>query len=125
MAYKNPNKNKEKFPWMGQRFIGKKKVRKCFETKKEALLWESSRLLLPAEQEILTISLLEWATEYLRFAEQNFVKNTFEEKRFAFRQFFSFSGIQPSDSVEKLTAHKAQQALQVQVVKRSDRKSVV
>ena len=43
MAYKNPNKNKDKFPWMGQRFIGNKKERKCFETKKEALFWEAER----------------------------------------------------------------------------------
>jgi integrase len=119
MAYKNYNNNKDKFPWTGQRIIHGKRQRRSFLTKKEALLWESERLPETAGQETLTVSLLDWATEYLRFAEQNFVKNTFVEKRFAFRQLFSFSAIQSSDSVEKLTAHKAQQALQVQVVKRS------
>ncbi|WP_306548901.1 integrase [Desulfobulbus sp.] len=119
MAYKNSNKNKDKFPWMGQRFIGKKKVRKCFETKKEALLWESERLPSPAEQKTLTVSLLEWATEYLKHAEQNFTRKTFDEKRIAFRQFFSCLGIRPTGSVHLLTAYQAQKALQTQTTARS------
>ena len=119
MAYKNQNKNKEKFPWMGQRFTNGKKERKCFETKKQALLWESERPIEQEEQSIRSISLLEWATEYLKFSEQNFVKNTFDEKQFAFRQLFSFPGIQPAKSVELLTAYQAQQALQVQAARRS------
>lgn len=104
---------------MGQRFINGKKERKCFETRKQALLWETEK---PIEQEGLstrTISLLEWATEYLRFAEQNFVKNTFDEKRVAFRQFFSFPGVHPEESADLLTAHTSQRALQVEAAKRS------
>ncbi len=119
MAYKNTNRNKEKFPWMGQRFINGKKERKCFETKKQALLWEAERPIEQEGQLIRTISLLEWATEYLKFAEQNFVKNTFGEKRFAFQQLFLFSGINPQDPVDALTPYQAQQALQLQALKRS------
>ena len=122
MAYKNPNRNKEKYPWMGQRFINGKKERRCFETRKQALLWETERPISPEEQKeqlIHTISLLAWANEYLRFAEKNFVKNTFGEKCVAFRQFFSFSGIHPNDSVATLTSYQAQQSLQVQAAKRS------
>jgi len=119
MAYKNPNKNKEKFPWMGQRFTQGKKQRKCFETRKAALLWESERLPLPEEQKTPTVSLLEWATEYLQFAEQSFTRKTFEEKRMVFRQFFSSPGIHPKESVDLLTAYQAQQALQLQSVNRS------
>lgn len=119
MAYKNPNKNKDKFPWMGQRFIGKTKQRKCFTTKKEALLWESEQLLEPAEQKTLTVCLLDWATEYLRHAEQNFTGKTFDEKRIAFRQFFACPGINAKESVGRLTALQVQKALQRQSVSRS------
>ena len=119
MAYKNPNRNKEKFPWMGQRFIGMKKERKCFETKKEALLWESERLPEVAAQKIHSICLLEWATEYLRFAEQNYTHNTFDEKKRAFRLFFRSEGINPESPVNELTAYQVQKALQAQSVNRS------
>ena len=119
MAYKNPNKNKDRFPWMGQRFIGKVKQRKCFATKKEALLWEAERLPETAVQKIHTICLLDWATEYLRYAEQNFTAKTFDEKRRAFRLFFACPGISSNESVNFLTAYQAQKALQVQSVDRS------
>ncbi|MDR2549463.1 MAG: site-specific integrase [Desulfobulbus sp.] len=119
MAYKNPNKNKDKFPWMGQRFIGKIKQRKCFETKKEALLWESEQLPQPEEQKTRMVSLLDWATEYLKFAEQNFTRKTFEEKRMVFCQLFSCPGIRPKELAERLTALQAQKALQRQFASRS------
>lgn len=119
MAYKNPNRNKDKFPWMGQRFIGKRKERRCFETKKEALLWETERLPEPAVQKTLTVCLIDWATEYLRHAEQNFIGKTFDEKRLAFRQFFSCPGINPKESACRITALQAQKALQTQSVTRS------
>lgn len=37
---------------------------------------------------IRTVSLHEWATAYLDFANDRFVKATYEEKRFAFRELF-------------------------------------
>jgi len=104
---------------MGQRFIGKVKQRKCFATKKEALLWEAERLPETAVQKTHTICLLDWATEYLRYAEQNFTAKTFDEKRRAFRLFFACPGINPNESVNFLTAYQAQKALQVQSVDRS------
>lgn len=119
MAYKNPNRNKEKFPWMGQRFIGTKKERKCFETKKEALLWESEQLPELAELKTHTVYLLDWATEYLRHAEQNYTGNTFDEKRRAFRQLFACPGINPKESANRLTALQVQKALQRESVSRS------
>ncbi|MDD2469047.1 MAG: hypothetical protein PHI97_34180 [Desulfobulbus sp.] len=105
MAYKNYNKNKEKFPWTGQRLINGKRQRKSFLTKKEALLWESERLPELFVQKTHTICLLEWATEYLRHAEQNFAKKTFDEKRLAFRLFFFCPKINPESSVDFLTAY--------------------
>jgi integrase len=119
MAYKNPNKNKDRFPWMGQRFNGNKKERKCFATKKDALLWEAERPTEPAEQKTLTVCLLDWATEYLRHAEQNFTGKTFDEKRIAFRQLFACPGINPKESANRLTALQVQKALQRQSVSRS------
>jgi len=119
MAYKNPNKNKDKFPWMGQRFIGKKKERKCFLTKKDALLWESEKITDLIAQKIRTIFLIEWATEYLRFAEKNYTDKTFDEKKRAFRLFFACPEINPKESVEQLTAYQVQKALQAQSINRS------
>jgi len=119
MAYKNYNNNKEKYPWTGQRVLNGKRQRKSFLTKKEALLWESERLPEILAQKTRTIYLLEWATEYLRYAEQNFTHNTFDEKRRAFRLFFACPGIDPKESVDFLTAYQVQKALQVQSINRS------
>lgn len=119
MAYKNPNKNKEKYPWMGQRFIRGRKERKCFVSKKEALLWEMETISEPGRQETLTISLIDWATEYLSYSEKKFVKNTFEEKRFAFKQLFSHPGISPQEDVKTLSSIQVQKALQHQAKIRS------
>jgi integrase len=120
MAYKNPNKNKNKSPWMGQRFISGKKQRRCFETRKEALLWESERIVEEnVEQSIHSVSLIDWATEYLKYAEKNYVSKTFDEKRFAFQQFFSFKDVNSSSSVTQMTVYTVQKALQIQASKRS------
>jgi len=119
MAYKNYNKNKEKFPWMGQKLIQGKRHRRCFETKKAALLWETNSLQEQNDKKTHSVSLLEWATEYLRYSEQNFTTNTFNEKRVAFRQFFFSSGCKPSMSASELTPYQAQRALQAQSISRS------
>ena len=119
MAYKNYNNNKDKFPWTGQRVINGKRQRKSFLTKKEALLWESERLPEIVVHETRTICLIEWATEYLRFAEQNFIEKTFDEKKLAFRLFFSSSEINPESPVDFLTPYQVQKALQVQSINRS------
>jgi len=72
MAYKNPNRNKDKFPWMGQRFIGKRKESRCFETKQDALLWEAERAAQSSERSVTisTLSLGEWAVNYLAFVKE-------------------------------------------------------
>jgi integrase len=120
MAYKNYNNNKDKYPWTGQRIVNGKRQRKSFLTKKEALLWESEQLPDEiAEQKTHSVCLLDWATEYLRHAEQNFTGKTFDEKRMAFRQFFAYSGINPKESANRLTALQVQKALQRQSISRS------
>jgi hypothetical protein len=55
----------------------------------------------------------------LRCAKQNGVKNSFEEKRGAFQQFFSFPRVHPEKSADLLTAHPAQPALQDKAARRS------
>ena len=116
MAYRNPNRNRDKFPWMGQRFRAGKKQRKCFATKKEALLWEAEELPVSATP---TICLLDWATEYLRYAEKTFVKKTFEEKRFAFKRFFASSAVSPASSCASLSLSAVLAGLQCQAEERS------
>jgi integrase len=117
MAYKNYNRNKDKFPWTGQRIVNGKRQRKSFLTKKDALLWESERI--PDQSRTHSTCLLEWATEYLKFAEQNYTEKTFDEKRRAFRLFFSTPGINPKSLSSLLTAYQAQKALQLQALNRS------
>ena len=58
--------------WMAQVRINNKKKRKLFTTKKEALAWEVRKLeetsiIQEKVPEINTVSLLEWANQYLDF----------------------------------------------------------
>jgi integrase len=93
-------------------------------TKKEALLWEEeerARLTVESIQLEKThmVSLLEWATAYLKYAEEKFVKATFEEKRFTFKLFFQHMGIDPSQSADGLVPRVILDHLQHQAKKRS------
>lgn len=129
MPYQNYNKNKDKFPWLGQVVMtntdGKKmQRRKQCRTKKEALLWEAEeRAKLRTEKHqpetTHTVSLLEWATAYLEYAEEKFVKATFEEKRFAFKLFFQFPEVDPSLPPHMLAPKVILDHLQRQAKKRS------
>jgi len=49
------------------------------------------------------VSLLEWATAYLKYAEEKFVKSTFEEKRYAFKLLFQHPGVDPLQPAAELT----------------------
>lgn len=129
MPYQNFNKNKGKFPWLGQVVLtdseGKRiQKRKQCRTKKEALLWEAeerARLKTVAIQpeKIRTVSLLGWATAYLEYSEEQFVKSTFEEKRFAFKQLFRHPGVNPSQSASELFPKVVLEHLQNQAKERS------
>ena len=88
MAYKNYNNNKDKYPWTGQRILNGKRQRKSFSTKKDALIWESQGQF--KESKTPTVSLHDWATAYLNYASERFVKSTYSEKRVAFAQLFKF-----------------------------------
>lgn len=124
MAYKNQNKNKDKYPWMGQRFRDGKRQRKVFLTRKDALLWETEKEEREAVKEfvalpIFSVSLQTWANEYLRFSKDKFVRKTLDEKITSFRFFFKFAKLSPEKSVENLTPYIAVSALQKISVTRS------
>ena len=65
------------------------------------------------------VSLLEWATAYLEYAEEKFVKSTFEEKRYAFKLFFLHPGVDPLQPAVELTPKVILDYLQDQAKKRS------
>ena len=125
MAYKNTNKNKDKYPWMGQRFRDGKKQRKVFLTRREALLWESQeedgeeKAKGPVAEPTLSVSLQTWANEYLEYSENKFVRKTLNEKVLSFKFFFKFARLLPSDPVEKLSPYIAVGTLQKISVTRS------
>jgi integrase len=86
MPYKNFNSNKDKFPWMGQVVLDGKQKRKQFASKREAVKWEVAEKGRVAE--IVTASLMAWATAYFDFAQSRYTSKTYDEKRLAFRGLF-------------------------------------
>ena len=135
MPYKNRGR------WMAQIKKNNKKIRKRFPTKAEAIAWEveqrkgdpQQRPQSVSQEKILpqtpTISLIEWATKYLDFAEIKFTNKTYGEKRSAFKKLFqSVDSSSPAPGVSPglVLAH-----LQSQVATRSgnaankDRKNLV
>ena len=61
-------------------------------TKREAIEWKEAKrreIQQGGPCQTRTVSLHEWATAYLDFAKDRFVKKTYEEKRLAFRELFS------------------------------------
>ena len=123
MAYKNYNRSKDKLPWMGQRVTKGKRIRKAFATKKEALAWEATtenpQVVSSAAQKTPSVSLIEWATKYLEYAQNKFVHNTFDEKRRAFRLLLNYDEIDPSGSVDALEPLIVLEHLQKQAERRS------
>lgn len=105
MPYQNFNKNRDRFPWLGQvkmiRINGERVIkRKQFKTKKEAISWEAAervRLEMEAEgpAQTATVSLKKWSESYLDHVQVTNVTSTYVEKRVAFRAFFRFKKIDP------------------------------
>lgn len=82
-----PYYDKQKKRFVGQIRIDGRNVRKFFLTQKEAYKWEIDQTERPktAKKSINTICLIDFLTQYLEFSEQKHSKNTFEEKKRAFR----------------------------------------
>lgn len=122
MPYRNFNKNKDKFPWLGQVVVNGKQKRKQFASKQAAIKWEVEEkavLLAQNHQKTLTVSLLDWATAYLDYAKTRFSEKTYEEKRMAFRLFFQSQGKLSALSVSEFHSSDAASHLQNQSVART------
>jgi len=118
MPYKD--KSSTTAPWIGQVKINGKKLKHRCQTRKEAVEWEATQRQKTEirDLETHTISLLEWASAYLDFSKQKFVKLTFEEKVRAFRDLFA-GGIDPQKAVSDLKPYELLKHFQVQAEKRS------
>ena len=122
MPYRNFNKNKDRFPWLGQVVVNGKQTRKQSTSKQAALKWEveEKQRLLSQEQQrdpIPTVCLHDWATAYLDFAKSRFSEKTYQEKRFVFREFFGF--ITPQCDVLSLPANAVRLYLEREADQRS------
>lgn len=121
MPYRNYNKNKDKFPWLAQIVVNGKQKRKQFASKQAALKWEveeKTRLLAQEQKnQIPTVCLHDWATAYLDYSKNRFSDGTYEEKRFAFREFFRSASAQ--DDVKCLSANDVRLFLEKEAIQRS------
>jgi len=101
--------------------VKKQDIRKqrLFDTRSAALDWEAQmrRELEEENVQTRTVSLADWATEYLDYARAKFAEMTYREKRDVFKRFFRT--INPDLPVEAFTARHALAYLQVQAEQRS------
>ncbi|MGV1098702.1 tyrosine-type recombinase/integrase [Thiovibrio sp. JS02] len=119
--------------WMAQVRINDKKHRKTFPTKAAALAWEveqreNKEPSFPSVQ-IRTVSLADWATKYMDYAQVKFSATTYDEKKRMFKMFFN--SVDPHLPVGSLTSGMVLDFLQGQASSRSgyaankDRKNLV
>lgn len=93
--------------WMGQvPKQGGGYKRKSFLTKKEAITWEVDHQNQKDKKPVtstekMSLTCLQWATEYLTFAQAKYVTKTFKEKRAVFKKLFR--AIDPNMPIEGLT----------------------
>lgn len=118
MPYKRKQKGLTR--WVGQVQVGGVRKNKIFTTKAEALAWEVQmrsgeglppKKLSPETDSDSSISLAQWAEEYLVFA-QKFSRKTFSEKQTLFIAFFK--EVDPTMLVEDLKAKHVLRFLQKQ-----------
>jgi len=118
MPYKRKKKNKVE--WVADVMRQGKRYYKIFDTKAQALAWESEVRRAP-EEELKTPSeslrLIEWATKYLEYSKIKFTAKTFDEKKSAFKGLFK--QLDPSLPVENLRPVQVLNYLRTQAVERS------
>lgn len=118
MPYKRKKKNKVE--WIADVMRHGKRYYRIFNTRTDALAWESE--IRKSPEETLTIpsnslTLLEWATKYLEYSKVKFTAKTFDEKRSIFKGFFKQIG--PSTPVDSLRPVQVLNYLRIQATKRS------
>lgn len=130
MPYKR--KRKTKVEWVGEVMRQGKRFYKVFQTKSEALDWESETRKEPIEKLVTPtecLKLIDWTTKYLEFSETRFRRNTFKEKKSVFKRFFK--SVDPAMTVDRLKPVDVLNYLRVQAKDRSgyaanrDRKNLV
>lgn len=105
--------------WLGCVKKNGDRKQKLFETRTEALDWEARTRREMERQPVAipTVSLGEWATNYLNYAHTKFVEKTYREKRDVFKRFFS--SVDPDLEVETFSPKHALAYLQAQAESRS------
>lgn len=115
MPYKRGTK------WLGQVLVKNGKFRRrTFPTKKAAIEWEveeRKRVEDPIQAETPSVCLIDWATQYLAFAQSKFVRKTCDEKHYVLKRFLKHQD--GMLSVDELTPGKVLNYLQGQAVARS------
>ncbi len=118
MPYKRKRRNKTQ--WIADVMCNGKRYYKIFNTKTEALAWESETRKSP-EESLMTpsesLKLIEWATKYLEYSQVRFAGLTFNEKRLAFKRFFK--SVDPLLPVDKLKPVQVLNYLRKQATERS------
>ena len=118
MPYKRKKKNKVE--WIADVMRNGKRYYKIFNTKTEAIGWESEIRKSP-EESLMTplesLKLIEWATKYLEYSKVKFVVKTFDEKRTVFKRFFKSVG--PLLTVDKIKPVQVLNYLRKQATERS------
>lgn len=101
MPYKRGQK------WIAQVRKSGMKREKVFQTRKEALNWETKMRRKPVsdwKKKIDTVCLGDWAEKYLDYAQSMFSQETYGEKKSMFALFFE--NVDPTMPVSKLTRAK-------------------
>ena len=118
MPYKR--KRKKGVEWVGEVMRQGKRFYKVFETKSEALDWESETRRKPLESPVTPtecLKLIDWASKYLEYSETRFRYKTFKEKRSIFKRFFK--NVDPTMTVDRLKPVDVLNYLRVQAKNRS------
>lgn len=122
--------------WLGRVQKDGKILQKLWDTKKQALSWETAMRKADWSKTNMASSLGEWALAYLNYSTK-FSDKAYQEKVKAFKEFFAAQGldgepiVRPSDGVDTLTPGRVLAALTVQFENRSgyaankDRKNLV
>lgn len=111
-----PYYDTKKERYVGQIRVNGRYVRKFFRTQKEAYRWEIEQTA-PKEKRTNSICLIDFITQYLEFSEKKHSKQTFEEKKRAFRLLLK--SIFPETAVKDITRMMILSHLQGQTATRS------
>jgi integrase len=118
MPYKRKKKNKVE--WIADVMREGKRFYRIFDTKTQAIAWESEIRKSPLENlmtPLESLKLIEWSTKYLEYGKAKFTVKTFKEKKTVFKRFFK--SVDPLLSVDRLKPVQVLDYLRRQATKRS------